>query len=136
MCCTQLAGNTGRRNDAKSRHLGTITHLCWAVSSQLRRISTIRKNLLNCNTSSRCRNTVKQPTNGRVWGTPTNFNGFRVLAALLHGTLVVGVSQTFWVEQRAPPMFGRAAITLGISPHSSSLFFFFPRPFSAVADWI
>jgi len=28
-----------------------------------------------------------------VWGTPTNFNGFHVLAALLHGTLV-GVSQT------------------------------------------
>ena len=30
----------------------------------------------------------------RVWGTPANFNGIRVLAALLHGTLVVGVSQT------------------------------------------
>jgi len=29
-----------------------------------------------------------------VWGTPGDFNGFRVLAALLHGTLVVGVSQT------------------------------------------
>ena len=29
-----------------------------------------------------------------VWGTPGNFNGFRVLAALLHGTLAVGVSQT------------------------------------------
>ena len=29
-----------------------------------------------------------------VWGTPANFNGFRVLAALLHGTPVVGVSQT------------------------------------------
>ena len=29
-----------------------------------------------------------------VWGTPANVNGFRVLAALLHGTLVVGVSQT------------------------------------------
>ena len=29
-----------------------------------------------------------------VWGTPGNFNGFQVLAALLHGTLVVGVSQT------------------------------------------
>jgi len=26
-------------------------------------------------------------------GTPANFNGFRVLAALLHGILVVGVSQ-------------------------------------------
>jgi len=29
-----------------------------------------------------------------VWCTPGNFNGFRILAALLHGTLVVGVSQT------------------------------------------
>ena len=29
-----------------------------------------------------------------VGGTPANFNGFHVLAALLHGTLVVGVSQT------------------------------------------
>ena len=29
-----------------------------------------------------------------VWGTPANFNGFRVVAALLHGTLLVGVSQT------------------------------------------
>jgi len=29
-----------------------------------------------------------------VWGTPANFNGFRILAALLHGTRVVGVSQT------------------------------------------
>jgi len=29
-----------------------------------------------------------------VCGTPANFNGFRVLAALLHSTPVVGVSQT------------------------------------------
>jgi len=29
-----------------------------------------------------------------IWGTLANFNGFRVLAALLHVTLVVGVSQT------------------------------------------
>jgi len=29
-----------------------------------------------------------------VWGTPANFNGFRVLAASLHGSQVVGVSQT------------------------------------------
>jgi len=28
-----------------------------------------------------------------VWGTPANFSGFRVLAALLNSTLVVGVSQ-------------------------------------------
>jgi len=31
-----------------------------------------------------------------VWGTPANFNGFRFLAAvpLLHGTPVLGISQT------------------------------------------
>ena len=35
-----------------------------------------------------------------VRGTPGNFNGFRVLAALLHGTLVVGVSQTATLNRR------------------------------------
>jgi len=36
----------------------------------------------------------------RVWGTSVNFNGFRVLPALLHGTLVVGINQTLrrWTE--------------------------------------
>jgi len=29
-----------------------------------------------------------------VWDTPAIFNGFRVLVALLQGTLVVGVGQT------------------------------------------
>ena len=35
-----------------------------------------------------------------VWGNRGNFNGFRILAALLHGTLLVGVSQTLrhWTE--------------------------------------
>jgi len=58
-----------------------------------------------------------------VWGTPANFNGFRVLAALLHDTPVLGVSQTLRVDQRAPPIFGRAAIMLGIGPRSSLIFF-------------
>jgi len=39
--------------------------------------------------------TTKQKEIGSlVWGTPANFNGYRVLAALLHDTLVVGVSET------------------------------------------
>jgi len=29
-----------------------------------------------------------------VWGIPANFNGFRVLAALMHGTPVLDISQT------------------------------------------
>jgi len=32
----------------------------------------------------------------RVWGTLSYFNGYRVLATLLHGIQVVGVSQTLW----------------------------------------
>jgi len=54
-----------------------------------------------------------------VWGTPANFNGFRNFAALLRGSQVVSVSQTLRRGKRAPPMFGRATITLGIGPHSS-----------------
>jgi len=38
-----------------------------------------------------------------VWGTPANFNGFGVLAALLHGTPVLGVPKLCGIEQRAPP---------------------------------
>jgi len=56
-----------------------------------------------------------------VWGTPANFNGFRVLAALLHNSQAVGPAKLCGVEQRAPPMFGRATITLGTDPHASSI---------------
>jgi len=48
-----------------------------------------------------------------VWGTPGNFSGFRVLAALLH---VLALAKLCGVKQRVPPIFGRAAITLGIGP--------------------
>jgi len=41
-----FAENTGRKNDAKNRHLGTILQLCRAISSQLRHVSTIGKKLV------------------------------------------------------------------------------------------
>jgi len=58
----------------------------------------------------------------------------RILAALLHGTPAAGLSQTLRLgtrngitelSQRAPPIFGRAAITLGIGPHSILMFSFY-----------
>ena len=58
------------------------------------------KNLLSSNTSSTCPDNMVNfgllaaEICWHVWGTPANVNGFRVLAALLHGTLVVGVSQS------------------------------------------
>ena len=101
MCCSRLAENTkGRKKVAKNRHLSTIAQLCREISSQLRHISTIGKILLSSNTSSTCPGNMVNfgllaaEIVSLVWGTPANFNGFRILAALLHGTLVVGVSQT------------------------------------------
>ena len=91
---------------AKNRHLGTIAQLCRAISSQLRHIDTRKKILLSSNISSTCLHNMVNfgplavEIGPVVWDTPANFNGFRVLAALLHGTVVVGVSQTLrrWTE--------------------------------------
>jgi len=54
MCCTRLARNTGRTNDAKNRHLGAIAQICRAIYSQLRHVSTIGKKLLSSNISPTC----------------------------------------------------------------------------------
>ena len=124
----------------KNRHLSTIAQLCRAISSQLRHVSTIGKKLVKSNISSRCSynmvnfGPLMAEIDWRVWGTPSYFNGYRVLPALLHGSQVVVSAKLCGVEQRAPPMFGRATITLGIGPHSSSSFF--PRLISAVGDCI
>jgi len=83
---------------AKIRHLGTIAQFRRAISSQLRHVSTIGK-MVNSNISTRPQSMANfSPLTTEiglpVWGTPADFNGFRLLAALLHGTLLVGVSET------------------------------------------
>jgi len=61
-----------------------------------------KKNLLNSNTSSTCPHNMVNfgpltaEISSGVRRAPANFNGFRILAALLHGALVVGVNQTSW----------------------------------------
>jgi len=52
-----------------------------------------------------------------VWGTPGNFNGFRVFGSVTAQQFSSGRQPNCGVEQRAPPIFGRAAIRLGIRPH-------------------
>jgi len=84
----------------KIRHLGTIAQLCRPISLQISHESTIGKNLLNINISPTCPHNLVNvgllvaEIVPLVWGAPANFNGFRVLEALLHGTVVVGVNQT------------------------------------------
>jgi len=97
MCCTPLAENTGRKNDAKNRHLGTIAQLCRAMSSQLRQISTVVKNLLSSNISSTCPHNMVNfgplaaEIDWRVWDTPAKIQrlsrlGFATAATSLNGS--------------------------------------------------
>jgi len=85
------------------------------------------KKLLSSDMSSRCPHNMVNfgllaaEIGSGVWGTPTNFNGFRVLAALLHVLRQWASAKLCDVEQRAPPIFGRATITFGIGPHSGCL---------------
>ena len=53
-----------------------------------------KKNLLNTCPHNMANFELAAEIVSLVWCTPANFNGFRVLAALLHGTVVVDVSQT------------------------------------------
>ena len=102
-----------------------------------------RKKLLNSNISSICfYNMVNfglltDEICWRVWGTPADFNGFRDLAALLHGTLVVGVSQTAALN-RGRQLYSGGRPSRWALAHvlvlSCSLFF--PRLMSAVAEWM
>jgi len=118
MCSTLLAGNTGRKKSPFWHHRTTLSGYIFGTKAYIN-----NRKKLNSNTSSTCPDNMVNfglltaEICWRVWGTPANFNRFRVLAALLHGTLLLGVSQTLrrWTE--GAPIFGRAAITLGIGPH-------------------
>jgi len=100
------------KKSPSGHHRTTLSGHIFATNSR------IEKKLLSSNIASTCSHNMVNfgplaaEIDPVVWGTPANFNRFRVLAALLHGKLC-------GVERRAAVIFGRAAITLGIGPHSS-----------------
>jgi len=69
-------------------------------STPLRHVLTIGKNLLSSNISSICPHNMVNfgplaaEIDWRVWGTPPNFNGFRVLASLLQRRRSTEANQT------------------------------------------
>jgi len=89
--------------DAKSRQKSPSGHhrtnLSGYISATKAHIDN-RKNMLSHNIFSRCPHNMASfgplaaEIDPVVWCTPANFNGFRVLAALLRGSQVVSVSQT------------------------------------------
>ena len=100
-CCTRLAENKGRKNDAKKspsgRHRTTLSGYIFVTKARIdnRKKLVKQQYLLHMSPYNMVNfGPLAAEIVSLVWGTPANFNGFRVLAALLHGTPVVGVSQT------------------------------------------
>jgi len=89
MCCTWLNENTGRKKLPFWHHRTKLLGCIFAAKAYV----DDRKNVLNIHTFSTCPHNmvnfglVTAEIRWRVWGTPANFNGFRILAALLHGTV-------------------------------------------------
>jgi len=84
------------KNLPSGHHRTTLSGSSFATKAHIDN----RKKTSNSNISPTCPHNMANfgllvaEIDSLVWGTPANFNGFHVLAALLHGTLVVGVSQT------------------------------------------
>jgi len=96
----RLAESTGRKKLPKIRHLGTVAQLCRVISSQLRHVSTIGKNLVRQqylpHKSSQCGEL--RPTSGwdqfGCFGHPSKFQRVSRLGFVTawHSS----VSQTLW----------------------------------------
>ena len=114
------------KKSPSGHHRTTLSGYIFATKA---RIDNREKHLFSSNISStRSHNMVNfsplpADIGPLVWGTPTNFNGFRVLASLLQGTPVSGVSQTLRRWTKGATYIRQGAITLGIGPHSTLYYF-------------
>ena len=123
MCCKRLARNTSGRKKSPSAHHRTI--LSGYIFVTKAGIDNRKKKLVKQHYLPHMSlqygelRPLMAEIHWRVWGTPTNFNQFRILAALLHGTLVVGVSQTLRRSTEGATYIRQGAITLGTGSHSS-----------------
>ena len=103
MYCSRLVENTERKNYGEictpsHNFVGLYIFATEACIDNRKN----RKKLLNGNISSICTAEICW----RVWGTPANFNGFRVLASLLHRRRSTEVNQTLHDVWPSPAMVG------------------------------
>jgi len=96
MCFTRLAENTGCKNSPSAHHGTNLSGYIFATKASIDN----RKNLLNSDISATHFQNIMNfcPLTAeicwRVWGTSANFNGFRVLASLLHPCRSTEVNQS------------------------------------------
>jgi len=116
------------KNSPSGHHRTTLSGYIFATKAC---IDNWKKNLLNNYISSTCLynmvnfGPLAAEIVSLVWGTPANFNGFRLGSVTARYSQQWASAKLCGVEQRAPPIFGRVAITLGIGPHSSYCMFRF-----------
>ena len=97
MCCTWLAENTRRKKiaeNAPGHHHTTLSSYIFATKARIDNRKKLVQYLLPMPHNMVKFGPLAAEIGPVVWGAPANFNRFRVLVALLHGTLVVSVSQT------------------------------------------
>jgi len=120
-CRTQKS----RQKSASGHHPTNLSGYIFATKACIDN----RKNLLRSNISPTCPHNMVNfgplvaEIISLVWGIPGNFNGFRVLAALLHCTLIVSVSQTA-VSNRGRHLYSAGRPSRWALAHISSSFFF------------
>ena len=93
MCCTRLAANTGRKKSPKIA-ISAPSHNFVGykpIFATKARTDNRKINLLGNNMSSTCCHNMVNfgpltaEIGSTIWGTPANFNWFRVLVTLLYG---------------------------------------------------
>ena len=96
MCYTWLDENKGCKNSPSGHHWTTLSGCIFATKACIDNRKKLVKQQYLFHMSPQYANfgPLAAEIVSLVWGTPGNFNMFCVLAALLHGTLVVVVSQT------------------------------------------
>jgi len=124
MCCTRLAGNAGPKHSQKFAVWAPSYNFVGLYLRNWACIDNRKKNLLNINTSPTCPYSHElRLTSGWDWFVtlvhPCYFQ--RVLAALLHGTLVVGVSQSLRRWTKGATYIRQGGHHVGHWPHSSYL---------------
>jgi len=132
MCCTRLAGNTGRKNDAKIAICAPSHNLSSYIFATSASIDNQKPNFARCLAVSWAGTLyihfrVLLPPDGILPGAKFTLRPSHAFYYI--GSVTAGHSSSrrqpnflAWykeLSQRAPPIFGWAAITLGIGPHSS-----------------
>jgi len=127
MCCTRLAETQDAKTRKKSPSRHHRTTLSGHIFANKAPIGNRKKILLSSNISSTCPHNmvnfglIAAEIGPVVWAPQLISTGFASWQRYCTALQYWAAAKLCGVEQTVPPIFDRAAITLGIGPHSSYL---------------